>query len=209
MKTLLIASRNTGKAKELAELFVFHPVRVIMGIDAGLPDVEETGGSFRENALLKAKEGALFSGECSVADDCGLEIASLNNRPGIFSKRFALQKGSWLEAMNYLNKEVDGKPRTAYMCCALAIAWPDGRTLVKVHRVEGTLVEPRGTLGFGFDPCFLPTGSLQTYGEMTPVLRDSINHRAGAFQKLQPCVDWRELRAKPVVQNDRPEVFTT
>ena len=209
MKALLVASRNTGKAKELANLFVHHPVRTILGIDIELPDVEETGTSFEENALLKATAGAAFSGMCSVADDCGLEVVSLSNHPGIFSKRFALQKGSWQQAMRHLNQELYGKSRTAYMCCALAIAWPDGKTLVKVQRIEGIVIEPRGTLGFGFDPCFLPDGSLQTYGEMTAVLRDSINHRAGAFQQLEPCVDWKLLYPKPVFDNSRSEVFTT
>ena len=144
---------------------------------------------------------------CSIADDCGLEVVSLNNRPGLFSKRFALQKGSWQQAMYHLNKEVHGKPRTAYMCCALAMAWPDGRTVVKTHRVKGTLVMPRGSLGFGFDPCFLPSGSIQTYGEMTALHRDSINHRAGAFHNLQPCVDWSNLTPHLGVHNSRAPII--
>ena len=199
MKTLLVASRNTGKAKEITELFKYLPVQTLLGAAIGLPDVEETGCSFEENALLKAKHGVSFSGQCSIADDCGLEVASLNGRPGIFSKRYAQHQGSWEKAMQQLNKEVLGRSKTAYMCCALAIAWPDGTTIVKIHRVKGTLVMPRGTLGFGFDPCFLPIGSSQTYGEMAANLRDSINHRAAAFQKLQSSVDWSTLTPKTVI----------
>jgi XTP/dITP diphosphohydrolase len=161
--------------------------------ELGLPEPEEIGNSFADNADLKAREAADLSGLPALADDSGLCVDALHGRPGIFSARWGEdEQGNrdWMRAMERVWREVeatepDAEP-AAHFVCSLAVAWPnDGQTETFDGRVDGILVwPPRGTRGFGYDPMFVPVGYDQTFGELDPGLKHSISHRADAFRKL-------------------------
>jgi len=187
---LLIASHNVGKAHEIADLLSEYQLDLQFAFQIGISDVVETGKDFIENAILKARSAAEESGIPALADDCGLEVKSLDGKPGIYSRRYAMNLGSWKEAMTTLNREVLGLDSTAYMCCALAMVWPNGESCSITAKLEGTLVSPRGERGFGFDPCFQPLNSPITLGEMEPSYRAKNNHRALAFTRLTQMINW-------------------
>ena len=196
MRPLLVASHNRGKAVEIANLVRPLYPSIRFSWEVSLDDIEETGVTYVQNAVLKAQNAAKQLGVVSIADDCGLDIVCLENKPGIYSKRYAKQLGSWQEAMCDLVEQTKGRNKESYFCCAIAIAWPSGQTLVEQYRLKGQLVHPRGELGFGYDACFLPDGYTKTFGEMTPDFRNAINHRANAFSKLQRHIDWRDCSIK-------------
>lgn len=182
----MIASHNSGKISEIAELLVPFEITVTCAADLGLAEPEETGASFRENAELKALAATLAAGLPALADDSGLVVPALGGRPGIHSARWAGPQRDFATAMARVEEELAGKhDRRAYFVCALALAWPDGRREAFEGRVDGRLVRPpRGTRGFGYDSMFLADGHDLTFGEMDPALKHTISHRAGAFEKF-------------------------
>jgi XTP/dITP diphosphohydrolase len=190
---LVIATHNPGKLREIAALIEPLGIAVAGADDLGLPEPEEIGNSFADNADLKAREAADLSGLPALADDSGLCVDALHGRPGIFSARWAEDENGdrdWLRAMEKVwgelgDGERDGDP-AAHFACSLAIAWPnDGQVETFDGRVDGTLVwPPRGERGFGYDPIFVPAGYEQTFGEMDPDEKHRISHRADAFRKL-------------------------
>ncbi len=192
--SLLIASHNKGKAKEIAYLLQQFDLTLKYSWEIPIPEVEETGSTFIENALLKARSAVEETGLPTIADDCGLELEFLSNEPGIHSKRYAQHLGSWENAMWNFVERLEGEDTTAYFSCAIAMAWPSGDSLAKVFRLKGRFVSPRGRLGFGFDPCFLPDNSDRTLGEIEPGIRNKINHRAKAFELLSRQIDWIHCR---------------
>ena len=185
---LVIASHNEGKAKELAELFASVGVETVSAGELGLPEPEETGQSFAENATLKAEAAAKASGLPAVADDSGLEVSALGGAPGVNSARWGGPGRDFGLAMERVHRELEASgsdDRTARFVCVLAYARPNEKTIVARGTFGGTLIwPPRGTRGFGYDPIFLPDGHSETFGEMEPSLKDSISHRARAFEKL-------------------------
>ena len=180
MTRVLLATGNPHKVEEVQHILGAH-VEVV-GRDTG---VEETGATFEENALLKARALATSSGELAVADDSGIEIDHLGGRPGVHSARW-VDEGEWIPTvLRELDGVHDGGRACRYVCAAAAV-WPDGREEVVRGTVEGTVPEaPRGTGGFGYDPIVQPTeGDGRTFAEMTPDEKHEISHRARAFRAL-------------------------
>jgi XTP/dITP diphosphohydrolase len=183
---LVIASHNPGKLAEIAALLAPFGAELVGAAALGLPEPEETGGSFVENALLKA-QAAAQAAECpALADDSGLAVTALDGAPGIFSARWAGPARDFTIAMAKIEAELAGKTdRSAQFVCALALVWPDGHAETVEGRVAGQLVwPPRGQNGFGYDPMFQPNGYALTFGEMAPCDKDRISHRADAFRQL-------------------------
>jgi XTP/dITP diphosphohydrolase len=183
---LVIASHNPGKVKEIAELVRPFGVAVVSAGALGLPEPEETGSSFAENAALKARAAAAAAGLPALADDSGLVVAALDGAPGIYSARWAGPGKDFSVAMEKVEKALAGKDdRRAHFACALALAWPDGHVELFEGTVHGSLVwPPRGTRGFGYDPMFLADDRDETFGEMEPAEKHRISHRARAFRLL-------------------------
>ena len=185
---LVIASHNAGKIREIAALLAPFRVTVVSAAALGLPEPEETGATFVANAELKARASAEASGLPALADDSGLAVHALGGEPGIHSARWA-ETGNGRDfgvAMEKVEAALAGKAdRTAHFVCVLALAWPDGHIECFEGRVDGALVwPPRGDQGFGYDPMFRPDGHDLTFGEMAPVVKGPLTHRADAFAKL-------------------------
>jgi XTP/dITP diphosphohydrolase len=183
---LVIATHNPGKLAEIADLVAPFGVKVLGATGLGLAEPEETGMSFAANAELKARAAASHSGMPALADDSGLVVPALGGAPGIYSARWAGPEKDFERAMARVEERLSGKPdRRAHFVAALALAWPDGHVESFEGEVHGTLVwPPRGKLGFGYDPMFLPAGGTLTFGEMDPAAKHRISHRAAAFRKL-------------------------
>jgi XTP/dITP diphosphohydrolase len=183
---LVIASHNSGKVCEIAELLSTFGAQVVSAGELMLPEPEETGQSFVENAELKARAAALATGLPALADDSGLAVAALNGDPGIYSARWAGPTKDFGYAMKKIEKALGhSADRGAHFVCALSLAWPDGHVETFEGYVFGELVwPPRGNQGFGYDPIFLPNGHSLTFGEMAPQDKHEISHRAAAFRQL-------------------------
>jgi XTP/dITP diphosphohydrolase len=190
---LVIATHNPGKLREIADLIEPLGIKCLSAAELGLPEPEEIGNTFVDNADLKAREAADLSGLPALADDSGLCVDALHGAPGIFSARWAEdEQGNrdWLRAMEKVWREVEAAGpdagHDAHFACALAIAWPnDGQAENFEGRVDGTLTwPPRGDKGFGYDPIFVPAGRDVTFGEMDPAQKHQMSHRADAFRKL-------------------------
>lgn len=194
--TLVIATHNAGKLKEISALLEPYGVKCISAGSLGLPEPAETGRTFVENALIKARAAAEASGLTALADDSGLSVAALDGRPGVYTADWAERQWfegepgrDWYMAMGkvegMLQKIGPQVARDAWFSCVLAIAWPDGDSAVYEGRAEGSLTwPPRGTMGFGYDPVFVPAGREQTFAELDPEEKHRISHRADAFAKL-------------------------
>jgi XTP/dITP diphosphohydrolase len=189
---LVIASHNEGKVREIAELLAPYGLEAVSAAELDLPEPDEIGVSFIENADLKARQAADLSGLPALADDSGLCVEALGDRPGLFSARWAEgDDGSrdFTQAMRRVEDELAALgpeiSRDAHFACALAVVWPDGHSEWFEGRVEGCLVwPPRGDRGFGYDPIFQPLGREETFGEMDQAEKHRISHRAAAFAKL-------------------------
>ena len=188
---LVAATHNPGKAREIFALLEGRYELVTAG-ELGLPEPEETEATFVGNAVLKARAAADASGLIAIADDSGLSVAGLGGEPGVLSARWAGEPRDFGTAMRRVERELTNRgatDRTAWFTCALAVAWPDGPVAAVEGRVNGTLVFPgRGTLGFGYDPIFLPEGEQQTFGQMDPEHKHAMSHRARAFEKLRAAL---------------------
>jgi XTP/dITP diphosphohydrolase len=203
--TVVLATRNAAKLRELARILGAEDsggaqIR-LAGLDEfpGAPDVPETGATFEENALLKARAIASYTGLPAVADDSGLCVDALSGMPGVLSARWAGRHGddrANLELVLAQVADVPGARLGAQFVCAAALVMPappyppgPGREWVVTGRVEGRLIRsPRGSGGFGYDPIFLPDGFDQTTAEMTAEAKDAISHRGRAFRALTPFI---------------------
>jgi XTP/dITP diphosphohydrolase len=182
---LVIASHNPGKIGEIAELLAPYQVETIGAGALGLPEPEETGSTFEENAALKARLAAEASGLPSLADDSGLVAPALGGSPGIYSARWAGPNKDFRRAMERVHSELGNRDRSAHFVAVLALAWPEGDAALFRGEVYGQLTwPPRGERGFGYDPIFIADGHQQTFGEMQPSEKHRISHRARAFEKL-------------------------
>jgi XTP/dITP diphosphohydrolase len=186
---LILASHNAGKAREILELLSPLGYDVKSAAELGLPEPEETGLTFAENAALKARAAADATGVIALSDDSGLAVSVLNGAPGIYSARWAGPAKDFTAAMARVERELaDSKSpdRSAKFVCALALAEPHGNLHVFEGEVHGTLVcPPRGTKGFGYDPIFIADGMTETFGEIDPAHKHAISHRARAFAMLR------------------------
>jgi len=190
---LVIATHNEGKLREIRALMESLGISCVGAEELDLPEPEEIGNTFADNADLKARQAADLSGLPALSDDSGLCVDALHGAPGIFSARWAEDaegNRNWTLAMEKVWRECeatepDAAP-AAHFVCALAIAWPnDGQAETFEGRVDGTLVwPPRGDRGFGYDPIFVPAGRDVTFGERDPAEKHQISHRAEAFKKL-------------------------
>ncbi|MGF1502995.1 MAG: RdgB/HAM1 family non-canonical purine NTP pyrophosphatase [Paracoccaceae bacterium] len=190
-ETLVVASHNAGKVREIAELVAPFGLETRSAANLGLPEPEETETTFEGNARLKAHAAARSAQLPALADDSGLAVAALDGAPGVYSARWAETPSGrdFNVAMERVQEALDQgevpAPRRASFVCALCLAWPDGREAVVSGRVEGSLVwPPRGDRGFGYDPMFLPEHRSETFGEMAPEQKHRISHRAAAFRQL-------------------------
>jgi XTP/dITP diphosphohydrolase len=188
---LVVATHNPGKVKELTAILEDRFTLVSAG-ELGLPEPDETETSFVGNALLKARAAAQASGLIALADDSGLSVAALDGQPGIYSARWAGPTKDFAIAMGKVEDRLEASgsdDKAAWFTCALAVAWPDGPSVVVEGEVHGTLTFPmRGDRGFGYDPIFVPAGFRETFGEMDPAAKDAMSHRARAFAKLKAAL---------------------
>ncbi|MFP6741518.1 MAG: RdgB/HAM1 family non-canonical purine NTP pyrophosphatase [Alphaproteobacteria bacterium] len=185
---LVIASHNAGKLREIAALMAPFGVDTESAAALGLPEPEETGATFVENAELKARAAALATGAPALSDDSGLVVDALGGAPGIHSARWA-ETGAgrdFTAAMAKVEAELGDNPdRRAHFTATLSLAWPDGHCESFQGQVHGALVFPaRGAHGFGYDPIFQPEGYDITFGEMDTDGKHAISHRAVAFAQL-------------------------
>lgn len=189
-KSLIVATHNTGKYREIADLLKPFGIQVFSARDKKLPEPVEDGDSFIANARIKAIAAARAAGMPALADDSGLSVDALGGAPGIYSARWA-DGGDFAMAMKKVEKALkkagadDAEQRSAAFYCALCLAWPDGHTETFLGKVPGRIVWPgRGENGFGYDPIFQPLGHEQTFGEMPPAEKHAISHRADAFHQM-------------------------
>ncbi len=192
---LVIASHNEGKLREIRALLEPYGIEPVSAASLGIPEPEETGTSFAANAELKARFSADLSGMIALADDSGLCVDALNGDPGVYTANWAETPTGrdWNLAMRKVEDALIAKGpeagRDAHFVCVLSLCWPDGHVESFEGRVEGTLTwPPRGTIGFGFDPVFVPLNDTRTFAEHEPEQKDAISHRADAFRKLVAAV---------------------
>ena len=194
---IIIATYNAGKLREMRELLAPYGIEAVSAGELGLGEPEETGADFAANALIKARAASAASGLPAFADDSGLCVDALDGAPGIYSARCAGESKDFGAAMAKIEREILATgvrpPWRANFVSALAVCWPDGHVEQVEGRVDGDLVfPPKGTAGFGYDPCFRPDGHIRTFGEMTAEEKHGIpadgsralSHRARAFQEL-------------------------
>ena len=192
-KDWVLATHNSGKAREIRALFGKLPVRLTSAKELELPEPEETGTTFEANAELKALAAAQATGRIALADDSGVAVHALGGEPGIHTARWAGEARDFDLARRRVQAELQElggvASRRASYICVLCVAWPDGRVRTFRGETRGTLVWPiRGDLGHGFEPMFMPDGYAMTYGEMTPEQRQRINARAAAMRKLEEAL---------------------
>jgi XTP/dITP diphosphohydrolase len=192
---LVLATRNAKKLAELDRLLVGAGLDVeILGSDAfgDLPEIEETGSTFAENSLIKARAVSTHTGLIAIADDSGLCVDALDGQPGIYSARWAGQGAtdeSNLALVLEQIRDIEPARRTAHFACAAALVLPSGEEYVVQGQVNGVLLtQRRGVGGFGYDPIFLPDGFDITTAEMTSEQKDAISHRGQAMRALVPVI---------------------
>lgn len=205
---LVIASHNEGKVREIRDLLGPYGIEPVSAAELDLPEPDEIGTTFLDNADLKARAAADLSGMVAIADDSGLCVEALDNRPGIFSARWAILEPTLAPeadagevqgtrdfdyAMQRVHDEIEKRGpevnRNAHFVCALAVVWPDGRSEWFEGRCDGIIVwPPRGDKGHGYDPIFQPAGYDITFGEMDPEEKHRISHRGDAFRKLKEAL---------------------
>jgi XTP/dITP diphosphohydrolase len=194
---VVLATHNAGKLKEMRELMAPYGVELISAGELGLPEPEENGTMYAENAAIKARAAAAATGLPAFSDDSGLSVDLLDGAPGLFTADWAGHPRSWERAMRRLHDELTRRGHvvegaTGKFVSALVIAWPDGHEELFEGRCPGTLTwPPRGKAGFGYDPMFVPEGHSRTFAELTPEekhgvppLGTGLSHRARAFMAL-------------------------
>jgi XTP/dITP diphosphohydrolase len=188
---VLLATRNAKKLGELRRILAATGADVeLVGLDdvPAYPETPETGLTFEENALLKARAGAAVTGLPTIADDSGITVDVLNGMPGVFSARWAGRHGDDEANLRLVLGQVADVPDEhmgAEFVCAAALAFPEGREYVTHGRQPGKLIrEPRGEGGFGYDPIFVAVGNARTNAELTPQEKDAVSHRGQAMRAL-------------------------
>jgi XTP/dITP diphosphohydrolase len=192
-KRLVVASHNPGKVREIADLIAPFGLDAVSAGALGLSEPEETEPTFEGNALIKAHAAARGANLPALADDSGLCVDALGGAPGVYSARWAGPSKDFRIAMQKVHDDLNAariENAAAHFVCVLAIAWPDGHAEIFDGKVHGHLVWPaRGTLGFGYDPMFVPEGFDITFGEMPPEQKHAMSHRARAFAKfVEACL---------------------
>ena len=191
-KTLVLATRNKGKVLEVERMLKIHApeISLISMADLDIGDIEETGNTFEENALLKASTVTKLSGLPALADDSGLAINSLSGEPGIYSARYSGVHGDDAANNAKVLKLMAGiTKRSASFIAVLALTRPDGQSIISRGELLGQIINsPIGDQGFGYDPIFQPTGFNITTAQMSPEIKDSISHRGKALAQIAPKI---------------------
>ena len=186
--SLIVASHNQGKVREIAALLTPWALEVSSAAGLGLAEPDETETTYQGNAALKALAAARAAGLPALADDSGFEVEAINNAPGLYSARWAGPERNFDAAMEKVHQAVVASGLDNRRCrfvCALSLAWPDGHHETVEGRIEGEMVwPPRGDKGFGYDPIFQPTGHDKTFGEVDQTWKHEVSHRAVAFAML-------------------------
>ncbi|MEE2930132.1 MAG: non-canonical purine NTP pyrophosphatase, partial [Pseudomonadota bacterium] len=181
-----------GKVVELKDLFEPLGFEVLSGLELDLPEPDETEFTFEGNALIKARAAAQDTGAPALSDDSGLEVRALGGMPGVHTAIWAGQPRDFYKAMEKVEREliaIDAQDRSANFVSCLAVAWPDGHEVTFRGEVHGTLTwPPRGEMGFGYDPVFVPNGFDVTFAELQPDQKHAMSHRAVAFEKLKAAL---------------------
>lgn len=191
MRKLVVATTNQGKAREVAQLLEGMPFEIVSLADyPNAPDVEETGTTFTENAVLKATAYARFTGELTIADDSGLEVDALDGAPGVYSSRFAPSDPERIFKLLDLMRNIPDERRTARFRCAIAISEPDGSIRTCEGKVEGLIArEPRGNNGFGYDPVFYVPDLGKHMAELSSSEKNAISHRGAALRAARELLE--------------------
>lgn len=197
MKEILIATKNRGKAHEFIKLFGSYDIHVktLLDLKKEIPDIEETGTTFKENARIKAETIASLLGETVLADDSGLVVDALDGRPGVYSARFAGEPTDDSRNNEKLLTKLKGSEnRSARFVCVLACVFPNGKTLFAQGICEGEIAEhSAGVNGFGYDPLFIPKGYNQTMAQLPADEKNQISHRYHALKQLEKVLQQNGL----------------
>lgn len=190
MKRIIFATSNEGKMREIRLIMADSGYEVVSLKEAGIvADIEENGTTFEENAIIKAEAIARLTGEAAMADDSGLEVDYMDKAPGIYSARFLGEDTDYTVKNTYILDKLAGVPleeRSARFVCAIALAFPDGRTLTKRATIEGYIgYEIRGENGFGYDPIFMVPEFDKTTAELSMEEKNKISHRAKALAAMK------------------------
>jgi XTP/dITP diphosphohydrolase len=188
---LLIATTNPGKVGEYQHLLNGLACELVSLLEVGITqEVVETGATYEENALLKARAYAALSGLLTLADDSGLEVDALGGRPGVHSARYASDSPARIRRLLAELQNIPASRRGARFQCVIALAWPDGRAEITTGTCEGQIATAaRGTNGFGFDPVFYVPAAGLTMAELPESRKNRISHRARAAQKMRPILE--------------------
>jgi XTP/dITP diphosphohydrolase len=183
---LVLATHNAGKLREMRKILGASFGEIVSAGELGLPEPEETGSTFVENALIKAHAAAKASQCLVLADDSGLCVAALNGDPGLYSARWAGPGKDFKVAMQRVHEALDNSTdRSAYFIAVLALVSPDGKEEIFEGRADGRIAwPPRGDKGHGYDPVFIPDGETRSFAEMEEGEKNRISHRGRAMQKL-------------------------
>lgn len=196
MKTIIIATKNLGKAREYRKMFQSKGVAIKTFNDfSNPPYVRETGHSFAENAMLKARAAVKWLHIPALADDSGLEVHSINNEPGIYSARYAGDHDDEANKAKLLRRLKGHQNRSATFVTCLVLLKPNGKKLIVNGKLDGQILkQPRGTDGFGYDPLFYVPSKHRTLAEMTTKQKDAISHRGIATRKMMKYFDdwWQD-----------------
>lgn len=184
-QVVVLASSNAGKIREIEALLAGTGLTVRSQRDFAVPDAEETGLTFVENALLKARQAARLSGRPAIADDSGLEVDALDRRPGVHSKRYGRDNATRIARLLDELDGVEEARRAARFICAMALAWPNGRLEIRRGVCEGRIAfAPAGRGGFGYDPVFFLPERGVTMAEIPAEEKNQISHRARAARAI-------------------------
>ena len=192
IKEIFIGSNNKGKLKEIADLLP-KTLKIYSNLDFKLPSPKETGITFSENSLIKARYFSKKTKKIRLSDDSGIEIDIINKSPGVYSADWSGKKRNFNKAIKKVYSEIEKKDKnwkqkkiTARFICVLTIYWPNGKFVSKLGKVEGHIsINKKGKNGFGYDPIFIPLGKKLTFGEMEPKKKYRIDHRYNAFKKIK------------------------
>ena len=191
IEKIIIGTNNQGKYKEICDL-IPDKIKKYSPKELDILSPEETGKSFKENSFIKASYFSKKANQICLSDDSGLEIDLLESKPGIYSSRWAGIKNNFDLAIRKVFKEMSRvkknwqRENNARFVCSMTLYWPNGRSLSSLGIIKGKIsIEKKGKNGFGYDPIFIPDGYEQTFGEMDPKLKMSIDHRFNAFLKLK------------------------
>ena len=185
ISSIVIASHNPGKIREMLPFIKKLNTKIYLAKDFKLKEPKEDGSNFIENALKKSRYVNNKTKKVSISDDSGLVIPSLQGKPGIFSSRWAGKEKNFDRAMKKVNNLLYKKKTNAYYISVLAISWNKKKEKIFIGKIFGSLIwPPRGNLGFGYDPIFIPKGYNKTFGELSNKIKNNISHRVMAFKKL-------------------------